>query len=170
MNRHLAAFALVLVLAGCSNRSGQVTAPAPAMLDSKEAPGLPPLEHSGPSRIRVWTDDGSFRAQQEEGVFNLQPESIFHLAIPEGQALTLNWSAQPAGQTNGFRWSVDMEDITDETPRINDEDVGHWSSWSTSETSATVRPFSAGTHWVYIESRTKTGFISLFPLQLEVTP
>jgi len=169
MNRHHAALALVLVLAGCSNhRTDQVT--APVMLDSKEAPGLPPLEHSGPVRIRVWTDDGSFREQQPEGVFNLQPESIFHLAIPEQQALTLHWSTQPAGQTSGTRWAVDSQDITDETPRIGPEDIGRWSTWSASENSVTVGPFPAGIHWVYIEARTKNGYISLFPLQLDVQP
>lgn len=170
MNPHLTAAALiVLALAGCSKPAAQqLTGPSTEF--SKLAPGLPPIEQSSPPRIRVWTDDG-WRESQKVGGISLAPENVFYLEVPEGQAVTFHWSAQPAGQVIGNRWAVDMDgqDISDETPRSDDEtDIRHWSVWSISETSATVPPLTPGLHWVYIEARTKVGYVSLFPIRLQV--
>jgi hypothetical protein len=169
---HMPGLALVaFAFAGCSNQTAQLTGPsAPATADSRLAPGLPPIEQSSPPRIRVWTDDG-WRASQKVGIVSLAPEYVFDLEVQEGQAVTFHWSAQPAGQTIGNRWAVDLDgqDIEDNTPRSDDvTDIRHWSVWSLNETTATVPPLTPGLHWVYIEARTKVGFVSLFPIRLTV--
>jgi hypothetical protein len=156
---------VVLALAGCSKPAAQLTGPSSE--SSRLAPGLPPIEQSSPPRIRVWTDDG-WREAQKEGAFSLAPENIFDLEIREGESVTFHWSAQPAGLVVGSRWTLDIEDLVDETPRVGPEDIQHWSQWSSDVTSATVGPLSVGLHWFYIEARTKVGFFSLFPIRLNV--
>jgi len=155
---------VVLALAGCSKPAAQLTGPSAE--SSRLAPGLPPIEQSFPPRIRVWTDDG-WREAQKQGVFSLAPEYIFDLEIREQQPVMFHWAAQLGGQVIGYRWTVDTEDIVDETPRSGPEDIKHWSTWSF-DTSATVGPLPVGLHWVYIEARTKVGFVSLFPIRMQV--
>jgi hypothetical protein len=170
MNPHrmLGLALVVFVLAGCSNKSAQLTGPsAPSTESSQYEPG-PPVEKASPPRIHAWTDDG-WREFQRVGAYSLDPENIFDLEITEQQQpVTFHWSSHPAGLTVGFRWCVDPEDLSDESPRKDETDLGHWSTWSPTETSATVPPFTPGLHWFYIQARTVVGYISIFPIRIQV--
>jgi hypothetical protein len=131
----------------------------------------PLIERWKSPRISVWTD--GWRRVQAQGGVSLDPSRIYDLEIQEQQVLTLHWSARPMsaqGEIIGYRWAVDLEDLVDETPRSGPDDVHHWSVWSTTETSAAVGPFDAGTHFFYLEARDNLGFISLVSLRLQVVP
>jgi hypothetical protein len=51
----------------------------------------------------------------------------------------------------------------------------HWSTWSTTETSATVGPFvtgpdTASVHFFHLEAGDNQGFLSLFTIRIRVLP
>ena len=174
MKFHLTFAAVVLVvLAGCSNRSSeQLTGPSLSSEFSRVEPGLPPIEQSNPPRIRVWNDDG-FRVQQKTGGVSLAPDRIYSVDFPEQEFVTFYWTAIPAGQAVATRWAVDIQDITDETPRFGPGDISHWSAWSATEASATLGMYDASSdtsviHHLYIEARNKVGLISLVAIRLRV--
>jgi hypothetical protein len=178
----LAAIATLLLLAGCSSRPSEILAPSRLAVEhvaaGAESPVIlapPPLiERWKSPRITVWTD--GWRRVQGRGGVSLEPSRIYDLEIAEQQALTFHWSADPMsaqGEILGYRWAVDLEDITDETPRSGPGDVTRWSAWSATETSATVGPFEAGagapqSHLFFLEARDDLGFISLFTVRLSV--
>jgi hypothetical protein len=170
----------VLVLAGCSSGPAELAGPAnlatgadaAAVLDEPSevlAPPItqPPLIHSKAPRVRVWTDD--WRGVRDQGI-SLEPSHIHDLVVPAGEAITFHWSARAMtgqGEVTGFRWALDLEDITDETPRLDENDLAHWSVWSLTETSATVGPFApGGVHHFYVEARDDRGFVSLVTVRL----
>jgi len=164
MPRIVSGVFLVLLLAGCSKPASQLTAPSSE--SSKLAPGLPPIEQANMPRIHVSTDTG-WKQFQSEGSFSL--DVIYDLELPEGQPVTFRWTGHPAGQTIGYRWAVDLETLDDERPRSNDQDITHWSTWSRSETSATIGPFEAGIeHFMYIAAFSNVGYVSLFPIRIRV--
>jgi hypothetical protein len=179
ISQGLAAFVLVtLAIAGCSKPAQQIVGPSrlssQAIAAPEAPPGPPPIDDGKYPRIRVWTDDG-WRGFQKNGGVSLAPDRIFHLEIPELQAVTFHWSTQPAGASLGTRWALDKGDITDETPRSGPDDVTHWSTWSTTETSATVGPFVTGpdtssSHVFSVEARDNQGFLSLFTVRIQVSP
>ena len=166
-------------LAGCSSRPLEILGPSRPSAEYVAASGPsvvqtpPPLIDRWKSpRIRVWTD-GWRRFQKEGGVF-LDPSRIYDLEIPEQQPVTFHWAALPMsgqGEILGYRWAVDMVDITDETPRGGPDDFAHWSQWSIAETSATVGPVDpGGDHFFFLEARDNLGFVSLVTVRLQVGP
>ena len=176
----LVSIAVLASLAGCSSGPHEIVGPARASSEytATSEPSLtlappPVLDRWRSPRISVWTD-GWRRVQARPGV-SLEPGSIFNLEIPEQQAVTFHWSARAMtgqGEVIGSRWAVDLEDITDETPRSGPDDVTHWSAWSATETSATVGPFAAGPdpHYFFVEARDNLGFFSLVTVRLGVLP
>lgn len=171
---------VVAALAGCSSGPAELAGPSRAVVGTAHAfvdepsevlaPPVthPPLIHSKPPRIQVWTDD--WRGVRDQGI-SLEPEHIHDLVVAAGEPITFHWSARamtgPA-ESVAYRWSLDIEDITDETPRLDESDLAHWSVWSLTETSATVGPFAAGdgTHFFYVEARDDRGFVSLVTIRL----
>lgn len=166
-------------LAGCSGQPQEIVGPSrqsPERLDSSRPAEIqvrPPLiERWEAPRITITTD--GWRRTQKEGGVSLEPSRIYDLTIPEQQPVTFQWSARPkTGQARilAYRWALDIEDIVDETPRLDDNDLGHWSRWSLSERSATVGPFSAGpdpaaTHFFYVEAHDELGFVSLVTVRM----
>ncbi len=134
----------------------------------------PQLKNLGP---RITLENDFFRRTQSAGGISLDPSRIVSIEVPEGVNVAFRWSGQPnTGSTiTGFRWALDLAngDITDETPREDDLDFDRWSTWSLSETQATVGPFtgavdSTRAHYFYVEARDDLGFISLFTLRMNV--
>jgi hypothetical protein len=179
------AFLMVLIasLEGCSSGPAELAGPsrtvvanAPAVTDAfVDAPlevldqpvTHPPFAHSKYPRLRVWTD--TWRGVRDQGI-SLEPDHIHDLAIPAGEAVTFYWEARVGSgpwEIIGYRWSLDNPDISDETPRIDDSDLAHWSAWSASETSATVGPFEAGgAHDFQVETRDERGLVSLVTVRV----
>lgn len=131
----------------------------------------PTLDRPGP-RMTVY--NSYFRRTLSGGV-SLAPSRVIPLEIPSGSNVTFFWFGEPStgAQMGGYRWALDLEDLTDETPRRDDSDVRRWSAWSLEETSATIGPF-AGTpgsdeiHRLYVMGRDDVGFPSLFTVELRV--
>ena len=172
----LASLATLSALAGCSSHPAEILGPASSTEPSLVAaaaqePPLPPIEGWEAPRIRLWTDDGFRRAQKEGGV-SLAPDQIWDLEVAAGDPVTFHWTARPKNgraPIAGYRWALDLEDITDETPRSGPDDFAHWSQWSATETSATVGPFDAGEqHLFYVETRDQLGFFSLVNVRIRV--
>ena len=123
------------------------------------------------------------RSQGNKGYFDLSESRVVRIQVPEGEPIPFNWDAVPATGTvlAGFRWVLDPidGDIFNEAARENDTQTYRWSSWSTSEQSATLGPFFQVTtvggqsdttvfHRFYIEARDNTGAISIMIIELEV--
>lgn len=134
----------------------------------------PTLQKLGP-RITVFNE--FFSRTQNTGGISLAESRIVKLEFPADAQVTFNWTAEPptGALITGYRWAVDIEgqDISNETPREDDDDVNHWSTWSLNETSARIGPFrastdSASTHYFYLEARDNLGFISLYTIRLTI--
>ena len=109
------------------------------------------------------------------GGFTTDPAAIVDVTVPADVPVKLDWYAQAAvGQDiQGYRWTLDIADVFDETPRLNERrDLSHWSAWNLATTSATIGPFAGrGTepdHLFYIEARSDLGLISLGILRIHV--
>jgi hypothetical protein len=86
------------------------------------------------------------------------------LEVPVGVPITIRWSAETDAQMRGFRWSLDNENLLDDTPRRDEEtDVTRWSAMSRTVTSATIGPFTGATqqHFFYVEAMDDLGLRSL---------
>lgn len=171
----LVSLATLVPLAGCSSKPQEIVGP---VLQSTErlaasAPGeiqvRPPLIPRWESPRITITTDGWKRVQAEGGI-SLDPSLIYDLAIAEQEPVTFHWSARSkTGQAkiNAYRWSLDNEDIFDETPRLDDNDLAHWSTWSLAVRSATVGPFGAkAVHYFYVETRDEIGFQSMVTVRV----
>ena len=92
---------------------------------------------------------------------------VIRIQAPAGQPLTVNWYAKPAEGTSvaGYRWALDISDITDVTPRHNRNDLARWSAWNLSATSVTLGPFHGPEldvpHRLYVEATDDVGQVSL---------
>jgi hypothetical protein len=130
----------------------------------------PTLDKLGP-KIRVFNEFFS-RLQAGSGVTTAESR-IVNLEFPADSRVTFNWQATPpAGALIvGYRWTVDIEAITDETVREDDNDLDHWSTWSLNETSATIGPFPAPVdtpafHKFYVQAQDNLGFTTMFTIRL----
>jgi hypothetical protein len=96
--------------------------------------------------------------------------------VPEHQAVTFQWSADASGGCTDIRWyswSLDIADVDDQTPRIDEAtDLAHWSARSLA-TSATIGPFTISqnepnVHRLYIDASDGLGYRSLGILRITV--
>jgi hypothetical protein len=90
------------------------------------------------------------------------------IEAPAGDKITFNWFAEPppGASIRRYRWVLDLEDLSDETPRENLSDWYHWSAWSLTTTSAQVGPFNpprgqTETHFFFLEAEDNNGLVSL---------
>jgi hypothetical protein len=134
----------------------------------------PTLEKLGPD-ITVFNE--FFSRTQSTGGISLNPSRIYPLEFPADVPIKFNWSATAdvGAIVTGYRWAVDIEgqDIGNETPRRDDSDFAHWSTYSLNEVSATIGPFTGSadstiTHFFYLEARDNLGFVSLFTIRLRI--
>jgi hypothetical protein len=93
------------------------------------------------------------------------PETEIPYEVQAGSQVTMNWHAEPQAGTEirSYRWALDIADVTDETPRIDEAtDLSHWSAPSLTATSATLGPWNSGdSHRLYAEVTDSQGFKSL---------
>jgi hypothetical protein len=144
-------------------------------LDTNVLQFIPTLDKLGPV-ITVFNE--FFARTQAVGGVSLAESRIVKLEFPADAQLVFNWAARPPQEgalITGYRWAVDIANgnILDETPRTDDSDVTHWSTWSLNETSARIGPFGAtpestSTHHFYLEARDNLGFISLMTIRLTI--
>ena len=143
-------------------------------MDSNVLWFVPSLDRLGP-KIRIFNEFISHR-QNVGGVDPFAPSRRVHIQYPANSALVFHWSAEPprpGAVITGYRWAVDLVNVFDETPRADDNDVGHWSRWSLEETSARIGPFGAEpgdptTHFFQLEARDNLGFVSLLTVELKI--
>ena len=116
-------------------------------------------------RITMYND--YFNFGYRSGGFSTDPAVEVPVDAPADEPFTLNWSAQPAPGyfISGYRWSLDIVDVNDETPRHGRNGLAHWSKWDLTTGFASVGPFHGPaadhTHWLYIEAADDLGEISL---------
>jgi flagellar hook capping protein FlgD len=115
--------------------------------------------------------------QYPQGGFCVCPSTEVPTQVRAGQHLNYRWSAD-AGYDCGslrirwYRWALDIADVFDETPRIDEAtDLAHWSVKSPDATSASLGPFGPGeVHRLYIEASDDIGLLSLGIVRIEVLP
>ena len=91
------------------------------------------------------------------------------------QRSTFRWSAEPGNicdspRVRAYRWALDIADVWDETPRIDEEtDLQHWSQKTADPGSAHLGPFAPGeVHRLYVWVEDEVGLISLGIVRVEV--
>jgi hypothetical protein len=100
-----------------------------------------------------------------DGRYDPSPSRWFRLEVPADQTVTFNWIGTPpeGADMRGYRWVMDLVDLTDNTPRSKPDDWNHWSTPSLNTTQATIGPFLINdeTHLFYIEAEDNNGLKSL---------
>lgn len=113
-----------------------------------------------------------FFFQYASGGYSTDPQREVFLEVPAGQVVTFNWFADPppGSDISSYRWALDIPDVSDNTPRDDEElDVTRWSAASLLTLSATVGPFGgAEEHRFYIEALDNNGLRSLGIVRFQV--
>ena len=140
------------------------------------------VTYAGAQNPKIGFFNEFFLYEYEQGSFRPNdPAQIVLLEVPAGEPgnqndkLTFNWYASPAtdrqgnlvgGPIRSYRWAVDITDLDDETERVDEDDVSHWSQKTTAVTSCRIGPYAGGeTHKFYLEAEDINGLISLGTVQ-----
>src|SRR5204863_763969 len=97
-----------------------------------------------------------FFFEYKQGVYTTLPQYVINIEVPAGEKVPFNWSATiPAtsgASLRGFRWSLDIDNLDDQTQRTNERtDWTHWSQESGDANFAEVGPFGGGeSHFFYV--------------------
>lgn len=99
------------------------------------------------------------------GGWSSDPRFWIPIEVPTGIAFTVRWSSTTTdgAHVRSYRWSLDNENLLDDTPRTDESlDLGRWSAPSHA-TSATIGPFHGATqqHFFYVEALDDLGLKSL---------
>ncbi len=89
-------------------------------------------------RIRVFNPSFDFTTG---GAYSTRP--VVNTEVPANEPVQINWAATVSGGgfVTSYRWAVDIQDVTDDTPRSNEEtDLAHWSAPSVFTTRGVVPP------------------------------
>jgi hypothetical protein len=122
-------------------------------------------------RLTMFNDQ--FNYTYPSGGITTDPSWVVHIQVPGNEPLTVNWYADPTvlSRLAGYRWALDIADISDETARRNKNDLAHWSLWSSS-TSVTLGLFHDTAlvvpHRLYIEAQDENGLTSLGILEFRL--
>jgi hypothetical protein len=100
------------------------------------------------------------------GGYANDPTRYFNVEVPADEPVTFNWFAIPpqGADIRRYRWVLDLQDLTDETQRVNElTDWYHWSTYSLQTISATIGPFhnAPEDHLFFIEAEDNNGLRSL---------
>lgn len=86
---------------------------------------------------------------------------------------TVNWTAVAnlGASVIAYRWALDIADVFDDTPRIDEAtDLTHWSAPSLETVSATVGHFGPGeSHVLYVDAKDSNGLKSLAMVHITTT-
>ncbi len=167
------ALVLLVLSAGCGAEN-PIVAPTDARLTTgpavQGAELTPGTDNAGPPALTFFSP--GFRYTSPAGSYTTDPATWVPLAVVAGQPVTVNWFARARGgaRVHAYQWALDIEDVFDRSPRVNEAtDLAHWSLASPATRSATVGPFAAGEkHLLYIEVTDSHGLRSLGIVQLQV--
>ena len=169
----LCAIVMLISLAGCGDQRSVL---APTITPGGRARAVQPAditpgtEHAGGPALTLYNSD--FRYTYSAGSYSTDPQTWVQLDVVAGEPITVNWFARFRGgaHLHAYRWTLDIADLFDETPRIDEAtDLAHWSQPSATTTSATVGPFAAGEqHFLYVEVTDTNGFRSLATVHMQV--
>jgi len=116
-----------------------------------------------------------FSYTYSSGGYLNDPTRYITVEVPADSPVTFNWRARPdpGADMRRYRWALDLENLDDETPRTNQNDWYHWSSWGLGNTRATIGPFSpppgrTESHLFFVEAEDNNGMVSLGIVQFTV--
>jgi len=169
----LSAIVTLMSLAGCGEQRS-VLAPSTTHVSRDHVAGPadinPGTEHAGGPTLTLY--NSSFRHTSHSPGYSSDPQTWVELDVVAGEPITVNWFGRFRGGAHllAYRWTLDIVDLVDETPRIDEAtDLSHWSQRSASTKSATVGPFTAGEqHLLYVEVTDTNGYRSLATLHMTV--
>ena len=157
------------ILAGCGSQTERVLLPQRSEIAPLAARDAGTAGEVGP---RICFYNSSFEFCYPSGGYSDTPEAEVPLDVEAGHTVTINWRADPNPGSNlrASRWTLDIADLFDETPRIDEQtDLDHWSIWSATNHSATVGPFGVGeTHRFYVDVGDDQGLRSLGIVRIHV--
>jgi flagellar hook capping protein FlgD len=138
-------------------------------------PGYPPNSADWSPVLAIQGPGLRFRYPQ--GGFCDCPSTEVPTQVRAGQHANFRWSADPGYicgslRIRWYRWALDIADVSDETPRIDEKtDLAHWSVKSLDATAASLGPFAPGeVHRLYIEASDDIGLVSLGIVRIDVLP
>jgi hypothetical protein len=173
--------AFIALAAGCGNDASRVLAPGHASRATAvsatrvgralDAAGAIPCDTAYVGPVLTLSGPG-FVYHYPTGGYCPCPSAEVPVDVQANQSVTFHWSADASGSCTdirSYRWTLDIADVTDETPRIDEAtDLAHWSAWSLA-TSATVGPFAVGqVHRFYVDVSDGIGYRSLGILRITV--
>jgi len=132
-----------------------------------------PTAAQGPL-VTLFSDQ--FRFEFSTGGIQLDPGGWPRGDFAAGVPIVIQWSAVPTSGAfiRGARWAVDIESVTDETPRADEAtDIRRWSRWGSHSTivvSGLDPPpgASSESHRFYLEVEDDAGQLSLVGMHLTV--
>lgn len=153
----------------CGRQPAQIVAPEPSARSATNAALVRPVDAGGPM---ICFSNEFLDFCYPGGGYCVCPEAEVPVEVRPGRIVTMNWSAMPEPGTriHSYRWAVDIDDVVDETPRIDEAtDLRHWSARSRDATSATLGPWADGErHRLYVDVMDDQGFRSLGIVRFEV--
>ncbi len=119
-----------------------------------------------------------FNYTYANGLYLDDPSRYVDVQVPGGVPLEFHWSGRPhvGSLIQCYRWAVDIADLGDNTPRVNEAtDWSHWSQCSPQATMARIGPYRGlgghrEVHRLYIEARDSNGLVSLGIVRFIVVP
>lgn len=126
---------------------------------------------TGP-KFTLWNE--FFEYTYNSGSYTTNEAAEVFIEVPSDQKFRVNWTAkaQEGADVKSYRWAVDIQDVSDNTPRTSETDTTqfkYWSSPSRNVESVLLGPYAGGqVHRLYIEAEDNTGFRSLAILRFLV--
>src|SRR5262245_42021125 len=168
----LGAIVTLVFLAGCGDQRS-VLSPVQTRLDrdlvAQPAGINPGTDNAGGPALTLHNSDFRYTSH---GGYSTDPASWVELEVVADEPITVNWFGRfrSGAKLHSYRWTLDIEDLFDNTPRIDEAtDLSHWSAPSATTQSATVGPFAAGEqHLLYVEVTDTNGYRSLATLHMTV--
>jgi len=177
--RSLTCIASITLISGCGGHSARTLAPDPAAdvaatsragnVGAPDPNGVlacdpdylgPVLTISGPGVEYTYPSGGYLVGTDRE----------VPIEVEQDKHVRFRWSADGSSgctEARAYRWALDIEDLTDETPRIDeDTDLAHWSAWSRATTAKLDKLVLTGSppsnvHYFYIDATDALGYRSL---------
>ncbi len=183
--RWLVLGACLALLGGCGSDKARVlspehaagtTAAGPSHVGRIHGPDLPPCVPTYPGPVLSLFGPG-LEYTYPTGGYCVCPEATIPIDVPANRTVTFRWSADGSlgcTEIHWYRWSLDIKDVSDQTPRIDEAtDLAHWSIPSLAS-SATIGPFALSPtpaeneRYFYVEASDRTGRRSLGILRIHV--
>ena len=121
---------------------------------------------------RFFIGNEFFNYLYPSGGYTTDDLAIVKIEVASGRRFGIGWGAEPppGSLIEYYRWAVDIDDLTDETPRNPEAtDLKHWSQKSQQTFFAVLGPFEPGSvHTLYVEAADNNGLKSLAVVRMEV--